>query len=121
MPNIQPAILTAVGICVVSATIEGLFAGSCVKSFFVTLRTPKYSAPLPVWYAIGLGYYATFGFILYRLLVLPRPNRLADVGLALVVVMMLANALWNLLFFRARNLYLAFVTGSAAPIPDGLL
>ena len=54
------------------------------------------------------------------LLMLP-PNQLVQIALALVVVMMVANALWNLIFFRARNLYIAFVTGSAAPVPDVLL
>jgi len=92
-----------------------------VKALFATLRMPKYSAPLLVWYVIGVTYYVTFGFILYRLLVLPSPNRLAQGALALVVVMMFANALWNLIFFRARNFYLAFVTGSVAPVPDLLL
>jgi tryptophan-rich sensory protein len=114
------SLLTAIAICVVSAAIEGLCAGTGVKSFFATLRTPKYSASLPVWYVIGVGYYLTFGFILYRLLMLP-PNQLVQIALALVVVMMVANALWNLIFFRARNLYIAFVTVSAAPVPDVLL
>ena len=115
------SLLTAVAICVVSAAIEGLCAGAGVKAFFATLRTPRYSAPLPVWYLIGVGYYVTFGFILYRLLVLPGSSRLAQGALALVAIMMLANALWNLIFFRAKNLYVAFVTGGAAPIPDVLL
>lgn len=103
------------------AAIEGVCAGTGVKSFFATLRIPRYSAPLPVWYAIGGLYYVTFGFVLYRLLTLPSMNSLAQGALALVVLMMLANGLWNLVFFRMRNLHLAFVTGSAAPIPDGLL
>lgn len=36
--------------------------------------------------------------------------------------MMLANALWSFLFFRAQKLFASFVSGSLAPIPDlGLL
>ncbi len=114
-------LLTAVAICIVSAAIEGLCAGSGVKAFFATLRTPRYSAPLPVWYAIGVGYYLTFGFVLYRLLALSGPTGWVRGAQALVVIMMLANAFWNLIFFRARNLHLAFVTGSAAPLLDVLL
>jgi len=34
---------------------------------------------------------------------------------------MIANALWNYVFFRARKLFIAFVTGSAAPIFDAAL
>jgi len=110
------AALTSLGICAGAAAIEGLCAGTGVKAFFATLRAPKYSAPLGVWYAIGAGYYLTFGFIVYRLLELQ-----AFGALALVLTIMLANALWNLLFFRAKNLYLAFLTGSAAPLLDGPL
>ena len=32
--------------------------------------------------------------------------------------MMVANALWNYVFFRARDLYAGFVSGSLAPILD---
>ena len=105
--------LTSLGICVGAAAIEGLCAGTGVKTFFATLRAPKYSAPLSVWYAIGVGYYLTFGFILYRLL-----TRSAYAPLTLVVTMMLANAVWNFVFFRARNLYVAFATGTLAPLLD---
>jgi len=115
------SLLTAVAICIVSAAIEGLCAGTHVRVFFAMLRAPKYSAPLPIWYAIGVGYYLIFGFILYRLLILRGPTGWVQSALILILVMMLANALWNLIFFRARNLYLAFVVGSAAPVPDVLL
>src|SRR5262245_21978694 len=106
-------LFTSLGICVGAAAVEGLCAGKGVKAFFATLRSPKYSAPLPIWYAIGIAYYLIFGFVLYRLLL-----HRAYGAVALVATMMLANALWNLLFFRAKNLYLAFITGSAAPMLD---
>ena len=35
--------------------------------------------------------------------------------------MMLANALWNYVFFRLRNLFFGFVSGSLAPILDVVL
>lgn len=111
-------LITVVAICTVAATLEGMCAGTGVKAFFATLRAPRYSAPLPVWYAIGLLYYLTFGFVLYRLLVHPRVGVLIGATLALVAAMMMANALWNLIFFRARNLFVACLTGSAAPILD---
>ena len=104
-----------------AAALEGACAGSGVKSFFSTLKVPRYSAPLRVWYIIGIGYYATFFFILYRLLKLNTDSILQPLTLGLVVFMMTANALWNYLFFRARKLLLAFVAGSAAPAFDAAL
>jgi tryptophan-rich sensory protein len=110
-------VITSVAICAAAAGLEGLCAGSGVKAYLESLRAPKYSAPLAVWYAIGGLYYATFGFVLYRLLV-HATDALSRGTLVLVVAMMLANALWNLILFRARNLFVAFVTGSAAPLLD---
>jgi len=111
----------AAAICVAAAALEGVCAGRGVKAFFVTLRAPRYSAPLPVWYAIGVLYYVTFGFVLYRLIGLPMGDLLTRGTVALVAATMIANALWNLIFFRARNFFVAFIVGSAAPIPDLVL
>jgi tryptophan-rich sensory protein len=115
------ALLISIGICVIAAALEGACAGSKVKSYFGTLRSPSYAAPLWVWYIIGVGYYATFFFILYRILKLNTDSILRPATLGLVLFMMIANALWNYVFFRARKLFLAFVTGSAAPLFDAAL
>lgn len=112
------ALLVSLGICGVAAALEGACAGSGVKSFFASLKVPPYSAPLWVWYIIGVGYYATFFFILFRILSLNTDSALKPLTLALVVFMMTANALWNYLFFRARKLRLAVVAGSLAPLFD---
>ena len=113
----MPPAWIAIALCAGSAVLEGACAGTDVKKMFASLRAPKYSAPLPVWYAIGALYYAVFGFAAYRVLLLP-PSTLRTTTLALIVSMMVVNGLWNLLFFRVRNLYAAFVTGSAAPLLD---
>jgi tryptophan-rich sensory protein len=115
------AILISLALCILAAALEGACAGKNVKSHFATLRSPSYAAPLWVWYIIGIGYYATFFFIVYRVLKLHTDSILKPVTLSLVVFMMIANALWNYVFFRARKLFLAFVTGSIAPIFDAAL
>jgi hypothetical protein len=61
-------LLLSIGICAVGAILEGIAAGSNIKALFAKLRFPSYSAPLWVWYIIGVLYYATYGFILYRIL-----------------------------------------------------
>jgi tryptophan-rich sensory protein len=115
------ALLIAIGVCVMAAALEGACAGGNVKSYFATLRSPAFSAPLWAWYIIGIVYYATFFFILYRILILDTDSVLRPMTLGLIVFMMAANALWNYVFFRARKLFLAFVAGSAAPVFDTAL
>jgi tryptophan-rich sensory protein len=100
-----------VALCVVAATLEGLCAGRNVRAFFETLRFPSYSAPLWVWSIIGIVYYAIFGFVVFRLLGTTPTSPLAGATLALIIAMMLGNALTNLVIFRARNLHLSYVIG----------
>jgi tryptophan-rich sensory protein len=100
-----------------AAALEGVCAGRNVKSFFSTLRFPPYSAPLWVWSIIGGLYYAIFGFVTYRLLRLDS-SAIRSAALALVVFMMIVNALTNYIIFRARNLRLSFTVGCLFPFMD---
>jgi tryptophan-rich sensory protein len=103
------ALLTSLGICAIGAACEGIAAGSNVKSFFARLRFPSYSAPLWVWYIIGALYYATYGFILYRILRSDSPSMLRPIAFTLVLVIIAANGFWNYTFFRAQRLLFSFV------------
>jgi len=111
------AILFSIVICALAAAVEGACAGKNVKPFFATLKFPPYSAPLWVWSIIGGLYYLIFGFVTYRILRLDS-SPLRNATLALVLFMMIANALSNYVIFRSRNLRLSFLAGSLAPIFD---
>ena len=112
------AALASLIICGMAAALEGACAGKNVKSFFATLRFPRYSAPLWVWTIIGGGYYIIFFFIVYRLFRLSSNRALWYFALGLVVFMMIVNGLTNYVIFRARNLYLSFIIGAVFPILD---
>lgn len=112
------ALLISVGACVVAAALEGACAGKNVKAFYTELRFPRYSAPLWVWGIIGGLYYVIFWFALYRLLRLDGDSALRGAALALILFMMVVNALTNYVIFRARNLRLSFIIGNLFPIMD---
>src|SRR3712207_2617401 len=109
------AILISIGVCAVAAALEGICAGKNVKAFFASLRFPPYSAPLWAWSIIGGLYYIIFCFVIYRLLRLGGDSALRRAALALIVFMMLINALTNYVIFRARNLRLSMLIGNAFP------
>jgi tryptophan-rich sensory protein len=69
-----------------------------------------------VWFVIGGLFYLVCFTVLYRLFRLPASG-LRDAALALIVGMMLMNALWNYVFFRVRDLYLSFLVC----LPYGLM
>ena len=112
------AIVSALLICFAAAVLEGVCAGKNVRAFFLTVRIPKYSAPLWVWSIIGVIYYAIFGFVLYRLFRVGAGGALVRSGITLVVVMMALNALTNYVIFRARDLHRSFLIGAFFPILD---
>jgi len=55
---------------------------------------------------------------MFRLLRLDEDSILKTATLALILFMMAANALWNYLFFRARNLFVILSAAGLAPILD---
>jgi benzodiazapine receptor len=97
------ASLGAMAVCVLAAALEGLLAGRGVKRRLAELRQPPHSPPFAVWLGVGLFYYLICFTILSRLLS-PTPSPLRWAALALLGVLLIGNALWNLLFFRLKNL-----------------
>ncbi|MFY9620603.1 MAG: TspO/MBR family protein [Pyrinomonadaceae bacterium] len=116
--SITTAVLISLGICLVAAVLEGLCAGKNVKSYFATLQFPPYAAPLGVWYGIGFVYYAIFFALIFRILRHEGDFGLRVGTLSLIIFMMAVNALWNYVFFRARNLFISFVAASLFPVLD---
>ena|SRR6266704_2058563 len=57
-------------------------------------------------------------FVIYRILRLDSDSVLKPAVLALALFMMVVNALWNYVFFRAQNLFLWFIGASLFPILD---
>ena len=121
MLSFTTAAWTAIVLCVITAGLEGLCAGKNVRRFFQSVRFPRYSAPLWAWSVIGALYYATFGFVVFRLLSAAPLTPLSRATLVLIVAMMVGNALANLVIFRARNLHLSYVIGCGFAAIDLLL
>jgi len=111
MPDISPALVYALGACILSVVLEGVFAGSGIKKRLAELRAPSFAPPLWGWIAIGIFYYVICFLVLYRLLSLPGASPLRLWALALTGAVMFINALWNYFFFRTRNLFHAFLVG----------
>jgi translocator protein len=99
----------ALAACAVAAVSEGLLAGNEVGARFSELLLPPFSPPLWAWAIIGALYYVLFFFLLNSLLgSLPTPT-LTLRALVLVAILLAANATWNWLFFRERELWLSTV------------
>ena len=102
------ALIGALIICIASALLEGLAAGSGVRQRFAELRLPRLSPPLPVWVGIGLLYYVICFAISYRLLGAGIGLSLRGGAFALLLVLMGINIFWNVVFFRRKDLYASY-------------
>ena len=107
--SIVLAVLISIAICILSAIFEGVMAGGNVKQYFARLRQPSYAISLKGWFAIGAIYYVVCGVVLYRLLRYEGDVTVRNLAFILLVLMMVANAVWNYIFFRARNLFVSLV------------
>jgi tryptophan-rich sensory protein len=105
----NPNILAALAVCIVGALLEGLCAGSGVKKYLGELRWPSFSPPLWAWYTIGVVYYVVVFICAYRVLRRPATEPFRNAALTLLVGVVVLNAVWNVLFFRAKNLKATFV------------
>jgi len=112
------ALQVTIATCIAAAALEGVCAGTNVKAFFSSIRSPRYSAPLWVWSIIGAVYYLVFGFALYRVLIIDQRSNLKFLTVTLIVSMMIGNALSNYVIFRLKDLRLAFFIGAFFPLLD---
>ena len=107
------AVFLALTACVVSAMLEGVFAGRGVKEYMASLRMPRFAPSMRVWYVIGALYYIACFVVLYRLIDKAPPDANRTAAITLTLVLMSINAGWNYIFFRARNLFAVLLTGIA--------
>jgi translocator protein len=105
---VSPTILALVS-CVAAAALEGTLAGRGVRQRLAELRMPPYSPSFSVWLAIGAVYYAMSFLVLRHLLATTAFTPAVIIALALLVIILLLNALWSVLFFRWRDLRASFI------------
>jgi len=99
----------ALATCLAAALFEGITSGTGVKARFAELRLPKGAPNLWAWAIIGGAYYILFFFLLRSALDGPSVPFWTSLMLTLIAVLLIANATWNWIFFRKKNLWLSFV------------
>jgi tryptophan-rich sensory protein len=70
---------------------------------------PPYSPSFAVWILIGVAYYAICFVVLRHLLVATSRTLTQFLTLAMLILVLLANAFWSVLFFRRRDLRASFI------------
>jgi len=84
-------------------------SGTGIRARFAELQLPKGAPPLWAWSVIGGAYYVLFFFLLRSILARPSISFWTSVTLTLTAALLIANASWNWVFFRKKDLWLSFV------------
>ena len=84
-------------------------SGTGIKSRFAELRFPKGAPPLWTWSIIGGAYYVLFFLLLRSILARPPISFWTSVTLTLTAALLIANASWNWVFFRKKDLRWSFM------------
>ena len=103
LPLNNPSIWALVA-CGAAALCEGIMSGTGIKSRFAELRLPNGAPPLWAWAMIGGAYYVLFFFLLKSILARPSISFWTSATLTLTAALLIANASWNWLFFRKKDL-----------------
>jgi translocator protein len=96
------ALLKATGVCLISISIEAISATKEGKQWFETLKRPKYSPSLRIWYIVGAVYYILFGIIAYRQFAMGK--NFLSISIILMILAMLINGLSNFILFKFRSI-----------------
>jgi tryptophan-rich sensory protein len=99
----------ALAVCLAGALLEGFLSGTQINRRFAELRMPRFAPPLWIWSIIGIGYYVLFFLLLNSLLDRPAVPFWTPFALVLAAGLLFANASWNWIFFRKKDLWLSFV------------
>jgi tryptophan-rich sensory protein len=102
-------VVTALVLCLAGVLLEALCAGTGVKKYMGELKWPSYSPSLWAWCTIGGVYYMIMFVCAYRILQHPATEPFRNAALTLLVAVIVLNAIWNVLFFRAKNLKATFL------------
>ena len=105
---LSPTLLGVI-ICAAAAVLEGVLAGEDVRQRLARLRMPPYSPPFALWLVIGFLFYAMCFVILRHVFSTGLVSASEVFALVLMVVLLLANAFWSVLFFRWRDLRASFI------------
>jgi tryptophan-rich sensory protein len=96
------AFMKAMGLCLVSLIIETISATKKGVKWFGSLKRPKYSFSMKVWYVVGALYYIIFGVATYRQFAIGKSFFSATI--LLLTFVMIINGLSNFVLFKYRSL-----------------
>ena len=95
------ALLKTIALCLISIIIEVISATKEGKKWFDSLKRPKYSFSLSVWYVVGAVYYIIFGIVAYRQF--SMGETFSSTTVFLLVLVMVLNGLGNFVIFKYRS------------------
>ena len=96
------SLIKTICFCLVFIILEAISATKAGRVWFESLRRPRFSFGLSIWYIVGGAYYIIFGTIAYRLFA--GGFSLFSIPFLLLFVVMLINGLSNFILFRNRSL-----------------
>ena len=103
------ALTFAVGVSLGMAAIGAVLAGDSLKTWYPTIRHPRFEPPLWGFVLVGLIVYVIDAIVLYRLLAVVENSGIQTAAIVALLVVMLGNELWNALLFRMRSPYAAMI------------
>lgn len=94
-------------ICELAGIIGSVFTASSVSDWYTNLIKPTFNPPSWVFGPVWAVLYFLMGFSLYFVWI--NKNNLKDDALRFFYIQLFFNALWSILFFGLKNIFLSFL------------
>ena len=112
-------LLVAVAVCVLFALFGTALIGEPLGNWYGALDKPWFLIPLWAFGIVGAIYYVLFATVLYRILVHVEDPRGRIASLALTIVVLFLNELWNFGFFGLESTLVGFLGKAVFWFPYG--
>jgi translocator protein len=110
-------LLVAIAICVLFALFGTALIGESLGNWYAALDKPWFLVPLWAFGIVGAFYYVLFATVLYRILAHVGDRRGRAASLALTIVVLFLNELWNYGFFGLESALIGFLGIAVFLIP----
>lgn len=101
-------LLVACAICFVSVAAEAAAAGKNPRSYLKSIRQPHWALPFWSWYIVGLFFYGACLVSMYMMLANDPSLPLRWRAIKFLVLIMVLNPVWNVIFFRLHSPAVSF-------------
>lgn len=109
MPKELVKLFTSIGLSLGAGLIGSIFTFSAIPGWYSSLNKPTFSPPNWIFGPVWTTLYILMGIALYLVWKMGLKKKEVNIAFNLFLVHLLINALWSIVFFGMKEIFLALI------------